>query len=254
MTKVREGALLLAALSSVYSHAPKLQAQACSVYRESNQKIGSHALQVHQIERAVLFHSKMEIDVDGAPNAYAPNDVGLDYNRNAKNGNSWVGVATDNHGNPLVQTSGPYKGYYVSVTSLHDGGDFSDPHNNVDATKIPYIALSPYLAKQLGIVLGDLAVVTSQVTGEFAYALYADVGPTEKVGEGSLALATSLGFPHASPRTGGVSGEFIFLIFPKSGLGQGRVRTLDEIRNAASRLYVQWGGANQLSACLASEK
>ena len=36
-------------------------------------------------DKAVFFTSDMDIDVDGAPNAYGPNDSGLEVNKDGKN-------------------------------------------------------------------------------------------------------------------------------------------------------------------------
>jgi hypothetical protein len=182
----------------------------------------------------------MEIDVDGAPNAYGPGNTGLDYTANAKNGNAWAGVVTDATGIPARQQSGRYKGYYVSTTSLRArDGRADDPNTYVDATQVPYIALPPALVKQFGVMLGDSALVVNRTNGKSAYAIYADVGPSSKIGEGSLALARALGFSdrEVDPRHGGVSEGIQYLIFPRSGLGQGRIPTPAEIDHVSGPKY-----------------
>ncbi|HEX4603317.1 MAG TPA: glycoside hydrolase family 75 protein, partial [Candidatus Angelobacter sp.] len=102
--------------------------------------------------------------------------------------------------------------------------------------------------QQFGVNLGDLAVVVNTANGKRAYAIYADVGPNGKIGEGSIALAKALGID-AKPRDGGVSGSIVYLVFPKSGLGQGKLRTLGEINASGSRLFKRWGSDRQLRAC-----
>jgi hypothetical protein len=59
-----------------------------------------------------------------------------------------------------------------------------------------------------GAKLGDLAVVFNGKNGKIVNAIYADVGPSNKIGEGSIALAEALAIP-SSPRTGGVSSGVI---------------------------------------------
>jgi hypothetical protein len=174
----------------------------------------------------------------------------LDFTANAKDGEKFVGVVTDANGKPVVQQSGAFKGFYVSTTSLQAAhGDQNDPATYVDATKIPYIVLPPELAKQFGVVLGDLAVVTNHLNGRSSFALYADQGPHGKVGEGSAALAGAIGI-NPSPRDGGTNKPIIFyLVFPKSGLGQGKLRTLEEIETSAGKEYDKWGGNQRLDSC-----
>jgi hypothetical protein len=214
-----------------------------------NVDLQGRKLAVHTSSGAVFFSAGMQIDADGAPNAYGPNNTGLDYTANAKNGDRWVGVATDSSGRPVVQRSGHYRGLYVSQTTLRkEGASVTSPRTYVNASKIPFIALPPEFTQQFGVSLGDFAVVVNSANGKRAYAIYADVGPNGKIGEGSIALARTLGID-AKPRRGGVSSGISYLVFPKSGLGQGRLRTVGEINASASRLFKQWGGDQRLRVC-----
>lgn len=234
---------------------PTTNGQDCQGSEAVSVPMKSRSFVVQKIGSAVLFESGMEVDADGAPNAYGPGDIGLDYTANARNGQAWAGVATDTDGNPVTQKTGPYQGYYVSTTSLQSaGGNPSNPSTYVDATKISYIALPPEFVKQFGIVLGDLALIMNQANGRSAYAIYADVGPHGKIGEGSVALANALGFEHANPRHGGASGGIRFLVFPKSGLGQGKLRTQEDIDTLAAELFRSWGGTEKMAACSQQSK
>ncbi|HZD95078.1 MAG TPA: hypothetical protein VE133_12535, partial [Candidatus Sulfotelmatobacter sp.] len=77
----------------------------------------------------------------------------------------------------------------------------------------------------------------------------ADSGPADKIGEGSVALARAL-HVNPDPRHGGIQEEVItYLIFPQSGLGQGKLRTAQEIRHSAGRAFKEWGGAARLKVC-----
>ena len=142
--------------------------------------------------QAFLFVAGMTIDADGAPNAYNPDDTGLDELANAGAPAHWDGIVTDRDGNPLIQQeSDPFPGYYISCTSLSDETKkFTDPTAYVDASKIPYVVLPYDIAERGGARLGDFAVVLNLRNGQSSFAIYADTGT---LGEGSIALADALG-------------------------------------------------------------
>jgi len=116
---------------------------------------------------AFFFISGMTIDADGAPNAYHPDDTGLDELANAGSPSHWDGIVTDRHGKPLVQLeSDPFPGYYISCTTLADQNkEFNDPSRYVDSTKIPYVALPAEIAERGGARLGDFAFVVNLRNG-----------------------------------------------------------------------------------------
>lgn len=207
-------------------------------------------LPVLNIDGAILFSAGMTIDADGAPNAYGPRNRGLDYTANARGADGWVSLVTSRSGSPVVQESGPYRGYYVSTTSLQqsDIRDLRSPKRYIDATKIPYIALPPDFAARFGIALGDLAVVVNQANGRSAYAIFADVGPRGRIGEGSIALARALDIP-ADPRHDSVPDGVTYLVFPGSGQsGEDRITTRS-VKASGKRLYRHWGGMPRLQSC-----
>jgi Fungal chitosanase of glycosyl hydrolase group 75 len=243
-------------IASVFSSTaiPAAGQSSCAGNESAKVHLKSWDFPVQKVRNAVLFRAGMQIDADGAPNAYGPRGKGLDSIANAKRGDRFVGVITGPDGTPIVQKRGPYKGFYVSPTSLHAaGGRESNPATYVDARRIPYIALPRGLAEQFSVTLGDLAVVVNQKNGRAAFAIYADSGPADKIGEGSIALASALRV-NSDPRHGGIQEEEItYLLFPKSGLGQGKLRTARDIRHSASKLFRQWGGAGRLKACLREE-
>jgi hypothetical protein len=222
----------------------------CAGSEAADVQFQARTFPVQKIGRAVLFHAGMSVDADGAPNAYAPRNKGLDFIANAKNGGRFVGVATRADGEPIVQRSGRFKGFYVSTTSLRNAaGSVSAAGTYVDATKIPYIVLPPEFMEQFGVALGDLAVVINRKNGKSSPAIFADTGPRGKIGEGSIALARALGLD-ANPRRGGTSTPSIaYLVFPRSGLGPGKLRTAKEIKGSALKAFREWGGAKRLKAC-----
>ncbi|HKV47256.1 MAG TPA: glycoside hydrolase family 75 protein [Candidatus Acidoferrales bacterium] len=193
---------------------------------------------------AVMFSSGMTIDADGAPNAYNPDNTGLDDLANAGMPGHWDGIVT-RHGEPFVQGSDdPFPGFYVSQTALVDWSkEMTDPARYVDASKIPYVVLPEGLSRQFGARLGDFAVVVNMRRGVAANAIFADIGT---LGEGSIALADALGI-WSNAREGGTRGGILYVIYP--GSGNHHPRTLDEINSETDKIFQQWGGMEQLSSC-----
>jgi hypothetical protein len=226
------------------------QQNSCAAIETADVQFEARTFPAQRIGDAVLFHAGMYIDADGAPNAYGPNNRGLDFTANAVRGGRFLSVALHPDGRPVIQRSGRFKGFYVSTTSLHNAaGSPTNPGTYVDARKIPYIVLPPEFMKQFGVALGDLAVVTNQRNGKSSFAIFADVGPHGKIGEGSVALARALGL-NDDPRHGGTANASIaYLVFPRSGLGPGKLRSAREIRSSALRIFRRWGGARRLRAC-----
>jgi hypothetical protein len=91
----------------------------------------------------LAWENGLRIDVDGAPNAYGPNNTGLDYTANAGKAGNWYGVVTDKDGDPYIQgPEDPYPGDYISATSLQDHTKaVDDPTRYVDARTVPYLAI-----------------------------------------------------------------------------------------------------------------
>jgi hypothetical protein len=201
-------------------------------------------------ESPFFFKAEMRIDADGAPNAYHPEEKGLDLIKHAGRPGDWHGIVTDGRGQPLIQgPQDPYPGYYISQTSLFDKTKKpTDPRCYVDARVIPYIVLpgDPRLREAYGARLGDFAAVINTTNCQMAFAIFADEGPKGKIGEGSIALAELLQIP-SSPRTGGVEGDIMYVVFPGSGNGQ--PRTVQEIDREGERAFNQWGGPGRLAAC-----
>lgn len=205
-----------------------------------------HEVPVWQLpdSQAFIFVSGMAIDADGAPNAYNPDDTGLDELANAGAPGHWNGIITDREGNPLIQQeSDPFPGYYISCTSLSDNTKkFTDPTAYVDASEIPYVALPPDLADRGGVRLGDFAVVMNLRNGKSSFAIYADIGT---LGEGSVALADALGIL-SDARHGGASDGILYLLFP--GSGNLRPRTIGEIQSEGEKLTSNWGGTDWIGS------
>ena len=203
-------------------------------------------------DTAFFYESGMTIDADGAPNAYHPDNIGLDDLSNAGSPGNWQGLAKNENGEPFVQgPDDPFPGYYVSATALADRTKpVNDPTRYVDASKIPFIVLPGAMARQIGARPGDFAVAFNRRNGQSSYAIFGDVGPSDRIGEGSVALAENLGI-RSDARNGGARRGILFLVFP--GSGNGRPRTIEEINSESEKLLQAWGGTSQLAACTVHE-
>jgi hypothetical protein len=198
---------------------------------------------------AFFFEAGMTIDADGAPNAYHPDNTGLDDLANAGAPGRWEGLAKDEFGEPYVQgPNDPFPGYYVSSTALTDRTKSpNDPARYVDSTRIPFVVMPSRMARGIGMRPGDFAVVFNLRNGQSSYAIFGDVGPSDRIGEGSIALAQNLGI-HSDARNGGTRRGIAYLIFP--GSGDGWPKTVEQINAQADNLLQAWGGIDLLSACM----
>jgi hypothetical protein len=220
-------------------------------FEDIRDDVAFHEVPVWQMpgSAAFFFETGMNIDADGAPNAYNADNTGLDDLSNAGEPGHWEGVIQDQDGNPYVQgADDPFPGFYVSCTALGDRTKSrTDPTRYVDASKIPYVVLPGDVSRQTGARLGDLAVVFNLRNGKSSYAIFADIGT---MGEGSVALAKNLGI-REDARNGGARQGIRYLVFPGSGNGQ--PRPLDEINSEAEKQLQDWGGAGRLASCPANK-
>ncbi|NEU77913.1 glycoside hydrolase family 75 protein [Nostoc sp. UIC 10630] len=215
-------------------------------------KIGDIPIQQADGESAIFYEAGMSINADGAPNAYHPADTGIDFLANAGNPGNWWAIVVNKDGNPFIQGStDPYPGYYISTTALSDSGFVKqDPRRYVDSTKIPYIVLpgNSDFKKLTGIKLGDFAVVYNTNNGKLAFAIYADIGPKNQIGEGSIALSQALGNdPLVRSRVRqGIPKGLVYVVFPGSGNEQPRI--ISEIEAETKRLFEIWGGIERIKS------
>jgi hypothetical protein len=170
---------------------------------------------IHQLrEGAVMFSAKMDIDADGSPNALS---IDPEYGQ--------------------LMTSYRYRGFH--------GQDAF-----VDAESVPYIVLPQpdrqneefYDRTRVG--LGDIAAVIYRGHVEFAFV--ADLGPPEKIGEGSVALAQALGHDPFVLRDGQrlvdrpISRGVVYIVFPGSRLrGATPDNVLELLRENGKRLLAE---------------
>lgn len=195
------------------------------------------------------------VDADGAPNAYHPDDIGLDFLANAGYPHTswWRDVLVPDPDHPTRayrQTQGEHAGYFVAMTSLrHPGGDPRDPARYVDATQFPYVVIPtgfgalPHVAKP-----GDVGLATNLANGKTTAFIVGDSGGggDAKLGEGSIALFAALGGENPNPRNGsGVpSGTIQYIVFPGSRKAGGAIwpRTFQDVQDQVTQLIANTPG------------
>lgn len=112
----------------------------------------------------------------------------------------------------------------------------------VNSNRVPYIVLPIGFAKDHGVRLGDVAAVLYRDRLEFA--VYADNGPRQKFGEGSIALHRALGFERIGKDKRiidvGIPSGVVTILFP--GSGDGTAQTPDRIRAIGRERFAALGG------------
>ncbi len=150
-------------------------------------------------EDGLYMRAKFDVDADGHPN---------------------VRKIDPKHGNPN--------------TTLR----YAEGNGSVNADAVPYVVLPKGQFKEHGVKVGDLAIVRNKENGALTVAVFGDVGPRHKRGEGSMALARELGL-NPSPTHGGTQSHNIeYLAIPGSGGDKARNQTdlLAKINNAKQKL------------------
>jgi hypothetical protein len=192
-----------------------------------------------------LFQAGLMIDADGSPNCYGPNNSGLDYTANGgdDNGGEWWGGPVDSSGRPVIQKIyDPSPGMYVSATALGNPVyPEASPYRYLDSESIPFFVLPGQHGNEAK--PGDVGLVYNIKTEDNCYAVYGDVGPTSKIGEGSMRLAEALKIV-SNPKNGGTeSRTIVYVVFPGS---VGKWMPPNEWFDLASSLFKTWGGLSRL--------
>jgi hypothetical protein len=203
--------------------------------------------------------SRMAIDADGAPNAYNPQNTGIDANANAGFPNGgWksVIVADPAHPNkPFVQPSGEFQGFFVSKTTLEDSTlQITDPKRYVDSRKIPYLVFPGAFHQKLGTgTFGDFGAAFNLKNNKKSPLIVADMGATNHdLGEVSIKLAENLGGQNVNPRTGGgmPGGKIIYVVFPRTKLTPKWRVSSEQIQQKSDELLASIGGWERILECV----
>jgi len=203
--------------------------------------------------------TRMAIDADGAPNAYHPQNKGIDALANAgfPNGN-WKAILVANPANPnepFVQTEGEFAGYFISQTTLQDRSlPVTDIRRYVDSRQVPYIVFPGgfFALKGTG-NFGDSGVAMNLDNGKESPFIVADAGPRDaSLGEVSIRLAENLGGMNVNPRTGAgmPRGRFVYVVFPRTKSDPAWPVSGEQLQKRAQELLISIGGWERVRACI----
>jgi len=198
------------------------------------------------------------IDADGAPNAYHPQDRGIDALANAGfptgGWRSVLVVDPSNSSRPFVQKTGEFVGFFLSMTTLQDRGRAAtDPARYVDARTVPYIVFPGRFFQMADTGrLGVLGMARNLSTGQTSPMIFADVGGTDhELGEVSIKLAENLGGHDIDPRTsrGAPRGPFAYVIFPGSEGTPPWPLSMDQLEQRTEAELGKIGGWGTVLSC-----
>lgn len=217
-------------------------------------------LLLNESTSAYLFVTNhMAVDADGAPNAYHPEDNGLDFLANAGYPDKqwWRDVLVVDPNDPsraYIQSSGEFAGYFVSKTALQDPSkSITDSARYVDARHIPYLVFPGSFYKMKGTGrLGDLGFAINLTSGEKSPFVVADIGPASApLGEVSIALAEGLGGHDVNPKNsaGAPLGTTLYVVFPNSSRQYPWPQSIDAIAQHANSLLDTIGGEDSVLMC-----
>jgi hypothetical protein len=185
----------------------------------------------------------MDVDVDGAPNAYGPpgkkplDTLGHAHYQNRAD-QPVVGYLLDSKHRPVVQgPHDPFPGYYVSQTEFSDEANENerDPRKYVDARHINYVVRGDY-AKLHGVKVGDFVAVYSNSTRRAVFGIVGDTG-NPSGDEGSLHLLQDLGYRFYNGIDDSVTkAEIVIRFYPNSNPNHQFFFTQTALNNAARKL------------------
>jgi hypothetical protein len=166
----------------------------------------------------VLTH-RMDVDVDGAPNAYGPPgkptlDVLINAHYLERADQEIVGYLMDDKRRPILQgPEDPFPGYYISQTAFVDVANHNerDPRRYVDARNINYVVRGNHDLRR-GVKVGDFVAVYSKRTHKAVFAIVGDTG-NPSGDEGSLHLLQDLGYPFRDGKSDSVTRPEIVIRF-----------------------------------------
>lgn len=261
----------------------------CTLSNEStfeHAEIGSVKILRDTSTGAIAFASQMQVNTDGAPDSYHPDDIGITHICNGVSVGpncTWkaecmpefriakaegfrgpqkicfFGMATDADGLPIIQgETDPNPGYFVSTTALRQPNEESrSPRAYLDSNTVPF-AVIPRNWQPGGNPspkLGDFGVAYRRSTGKLAYFVVGDIGPRNKLGEGSVALHQALGNDPFMMRYGkrrayrGIGGRDVaYVLFPGSARPGEHLDTAS-IESAAAPLLDAFGGEARIKSC-----
>jgi hypothetical protein len=268
---------------------PVAAATECSLTEElvfNHAEIGAVQIFRDTNANAIAFTSQMQVNTDGAPDSYHPDNIGIthicngvsigprctwkpnclaDFNQakaerfRGPTKVCFFAMTTGADGVPIIQGDGdPKPGYFVSTTALKQPGEnVRTPQAQLDSNTVPFAVIPGHWqsARQPGPRLGDFGVAYRRSTGKLAFFVIGDTGPRNKLGEGSVALHQALGNDPFVMRHGvrralrGISGrDVLYVLFPGSAQPGQRLDAA-AIERLARPWLERFGGIELLKEC-----
>jgi hypothetical protein len=166
-------------------------------------------------------------------------------------------VATKN-ARPCVVPDGPYKGYFVSTTSLiaDPSKDVCDPARYLDSLTVPF-SIYPNHANftDNGVNKGDIVVTYNPTTDRIEYSIIGDRGPKWGLAEGSVYMAKTLSNRTKNPKSRKEVYRFALpkvhtLMLPSASVSQ--PFTAEKIQAAGKAAFESWGGMSRMRDCIST--
>jgi len=202
----------------------------------------------------VFYKADYDLDEDGNPRAYHPENKGLLHNDNgSSNDKMSKSVVVYVGEKPYIQTEkDPAPGYYLSMTSLRIKGYADiDYRRYVNPDEVSYFVLPGNKFKKQGVNVGDIGLVYNTLNKKYAFAIFADAGPGDIIGEGSILLANKLGIKNYIDNKGRIrggvdSGDILYIVFPNSGKGTYTSLTEDDVEQLGATITKKYGNAESI--------
>jgi hypothetical protein len=237
--------------------------------------------------RAIAFASQMQVNTDGAPDSYHPDDIGITHIcngvslgasctweaqclptfRQAKAENfrgptriCFFAMVADNAGVPVIQgANDPRPGFFVATTALKQpGADARTPAGQVDSNTVPFAVIPRtwQSGRDPGPHLGDFGIAVRRSNGKVVPFVIADIGPRRKLGEGSVALHQALDndpfqmrFGVRRARRGIGHPDVFYVMFPGTAVRDEKF-TAEMVQAHVQRSLAAFGGEERLRTCV----
>eukprot|EP00161_Ancyromonas_sigmoides_P008313 TRINITY_DN207_c0_g1_i11.p1 TRINITY_DN207_c0_g1~~TRINITY_DN207_c0_g1_i11.p1 ORF type:complete len:496 (-),score=248.65 TRINITY_DN207_c0_g1_i11:115-1602(-) len=227
-------------------------------------RAGSHPImQTSNVGGSLFFKGNMDADADGGPNAYCPDNRGLDSIKNGgmksvgscPGSNSCYGMAFHpNSRNLCIQgPKDPFPGCYVSVTAVARSWAkrsevLCNPNNYANSFTNPYFVIPGKSSS--GMSKLDLGLIYDSGSNRALFSWVGDVGPKAHTGEASIASLLAFDwspFMNGKIRCGTEgSSRYTYIVFAGTRADSGFIDNFEEVKRRGEIAFNNWGGMAQL--------